>query len=418
MMAQQRLQVLSHHLFEALGRSSLLATTASVPPATVAAASAEGTGDNVSRLVFLSHPFAWELEWNALPDQRWGGFTMPELVAIERKVSSRWVAELEALDPRTTVVIINYTKDQVEVEHGSGPCTVLSRAARAHFGMRLLELYLTPPTNYIGRQLGETLAQRGLMFDPDRVETEAWGQSTEGCVQWFASHYACGLWLPRGFPIRYDLTVPDAPFCMLGRFVQRLSVPHTDISGYVFESAAVGRQPFVLLAPGVMRDQQRPRVVRLRAPTGSLAFTNKQGVPLSITSTQSDSWTASGEQMLEWEVVLPNHTMDSNQLEIDSATHPIPWHEVAFIWGLSDGLDVLGSVVVEALRRQPAEPVWGKFRSHDDEELTYLTLVRAAAPYPDALALAKSSLLRQFPLDAVERIVILCLGRAMQRTWQ
>ena len=53
------------------------------------------------------------------------------------------------------------------------------------------------------------------------VRAVAWGQSTEGCVQWFASHFAAGL--PRGFRLDYPRTFPDAPFAMVGRFVESLS---------------------------------------------------------------------------------------------------------------------------------------------------------------------------------------------------
>ena len=188
-----------------------------------------------------------------------------------------------------------------KVRQGSGPSTQLSRAAREHLGdRRVVELFLARPTNAAGREAAAMMAVRGLKYDPQTVATEAWGQSTEGCVQWFASHFAVGLELPRGFPLRYSLTFPDAPFCMAvggTDFVERIVVQDSDVSAYVFRTAA--GQPFALLVPGVMRDDQGARTIRLRAAVGAINFSNKVGQPLRVEAAETGEFTEAGEQLLD-----------------------------------------------------------------------------------------------------------------------
>ena len=251
-------------------------------------AGGEDDDSMVTELVFLSHPFAWELQGRNLgpdeleADNRWGGFSMAELIAMEQQVSSAWVPAVRALG-RGAALLINHMVSEDGVRRGHSPSSQLSRAARELLGdRRVVELYLAPPTNAVGREVASKLAARGLKYDPRTVTTQAWGQSTEGCVQWFASHFAVGLGLRHGFPLQYSLTFPDAPFMMRGEFRERLTVqqaPHRqgtgDVSAYTFLSAT--RQPFAMLLPGVMRDDQGPRTVRLRATAGAISFSNKRG---------------------------------------------------------------------------------------------------------------------------------------------
>eukprot|EP01051_Picozoa_sp_SAG22_P018244 SAG22_NODE_3018_length_2021_cov_1.543704_1_plen_425_part_10 len=308
----------------------------------------------VPELVFLSHPFAWELQAEELgKDHTWGGFTLAELIAMEQEVSARWIPAVRSLG-RGAALLINHMVPEEEVVHGSGPSSLLSRAARSHLGERqVVELYLAAPTNAAGAEAAEMLAARGVSFDPETVATEAWGQSTEGCVQWFASHFAVGLGLPRGFPLRYELTFPDAPFCMRGQFVERLplrssrsrsssSFSPTDVSAYLFRSAA--GQPFALVVPGVMRDDQGPRQVRLQAPVGAISFSNKLGDPLAVGRVarhgegEGGEWTAAGEQLCDWIFTLPNHTANR------AGDTEVPWDEVGFVWGRAGSTAAAGEL--------------------------------------------------------------------------
>ena len=320
---QQLEQRAPHVLICALGASSCAARgTAS----TTAGTSSGGEDDDslVTELTFLSHPFAWELQGQGLgpdelgADNRWGGFSLAELIAMEQQVSSKWVPAVRALG-RGPVLLINHMVPEDEVQRGHGPSSQLSRAAREHMGdCRVVELYLAPPTNAVGREVASMLAARGLKMDPRTVVTQAWGQSTEGCAQWFASHFAVGLGLHRGFPLQYSLTFPDAPFMMRGEFRERLAVQQApqgsdDVSAYLFLSAT--GQPFAMLLPGVMRDNQCPRTVRLRAAAGAVSFSNKRGEQLVVEAAGTDRWTEAGEQLLEWALMVG--------LEF----------EVGFVWG-------------------------------------------------------------------------------------
>ena len=80
-------------------------------------------------------------------------------------------------------------------------------------------------------------------------------------------------------------------------FVERIVVHDSDVSAYVFRTAA--GQPFALLIPGVMRDDQGARTIRLRAAVGAIIFSNKVGEPLRVEAAETGEFTEAGEQLLD-----------------------------------------------------------------------------------------------------------------------
>jgi hypothetical protein len=238
----------------------------------------------LERLVFLSHPYAWELQFARDPGRaqtyRWADFSAADLVAMERKVSTRWPQEVRKLGP-TDALIINYFGGRPpDAELEKGPIAPLLQAAREHLGNRYLLLFGTQSKNECGREIRRQLLEKGYTYDPATVAAESWGQSTEGCVVNFAAHFAAGMGLAKGFPMRYDLTFPDAPFAMTGDFLERIALGDSDVSLYLSKSRE-GRM-FAIFFPGVLRDGESNRYVEFAADPASVEFTNKKGEPATV----------------------------------------------------------------------------------------------------------------------------------------
>ena len=96
----------------------------------------------------------------------------------------------------------------------------------------------------------------------------------------YAAHLAAGMGLTRGFPMRYELTFPDAPFAMTGSYLERIALTNSDVCLYLSESKA-GR-PFAIFFPGFLRDGAAPRCVKFSAKPASVSFTNKKDEPVTV----------------------------------------------------------------------------------------------------------------------------------------
>ena len=251
----------------------------------VRAASGEDSSPRqLERLVFLSHPYAWELQFARHPESaetyRWANFSAADLVAMERRVSSRWPQEVGKLGSNDALLINYFGGRPADAELAKGPIAPLLQAARERLGDRYLLLFGTPSRNAWGRQIQRQLREKGYTYDPATVATESWGQSTEGCVVNFAAHFAAGMGLPNGFPMRYELTFPDAPFAMTGKFLERVALGDSDVLLYLSESKE-GR-PFAIFFPGVLRDGESSRYVEFAVDPASVEFTNKKGEPVTV----------------------------------------------------------------------------------------------------------------------------------------
>jgi hypothetical protein len=327
----------------------------------------------VDELVFLSHPFAWEEQAHDGGERAWGGFSAEQLVAMERQVSDRWAGAIRSLGP-TAALVINCMpsvkdEDLRQADQAAAAATVnASRAsarlvavARAHIGSHRLVVLsgssqiggpdgapsgVVLPTSAWGREIRRLLQSHGLQYDPATVRAEVWGQSSEGCVQWYAARFAAALTLPRGFSMRYDLTFPDAPFAMVGQHVETLlacscepkaaesNCSRRDVVAHTFRSKSEER-PFAVFIPGVVLDDEPVRTIVLRAAANAVAFTNKASAPAAVEATGTGIWTAEGMEVFDFTVRL---------VEI----------EVVYVWGRSGpgGYEALRDVVQHALDQQ------------------------------------------------------------------
>lgn len=244
----------------------------------------ESSPRQLERLIFLSHPYAWELQFARNPhgadDYRWGNFGAADLVAMERRVSSRWPRAVGKLGPKDALIVNYFGGRPPDAELEKGPIAPLVRVAREHLGDRYLLLFGTQSNNEGGREIQRQFREKGYTYDPATVSTESWGQSTEGCVANFAAHFAEGMGLAKGFPMRYELTFPDAPFAITGKFLERVALGDSDVSLYLSESKE-GR-PFAIFFPGVLRDGESNRYVEFAIDPSHVEFTNKKGEPVTV----------------------------------------------------------------------------------------------------------------------------------------
>jgi len=237
----------------------------------------------LTRLVFLSHPYAWASQFHGNPaaaaKPRYGGFTGAQLVAMEQQVSRRWPEEIRRLGPDDALVVNGFPWGGATVLADDGPGAPVLRAARERLGDRFL-LTCSEPGEAYGRQIVEQFSARGYALNPASLASEGWGQSFEGCLPRWAGGMAAGIGIPRGIPMRYELTFPDAPFAMTGRFLRRIAIGGTDVSLYLFV-AADGR-PFGIFFPGIVRDTEPTRFALCSVAPGRVEFTTKRGEPVEL----------------------------------------------------------------------------------------------------------------------------------------
>lgn len=237
----------------------------------------------LKRLVFVSHPYAWECQFvgrpEALAKPRWGGFTAAELVEMERRVSRRWPEEVCRLGPEDALVINGFNPSHAKMIKADGPLGTIWEAGRKHLGDRCLITAESPGEAY-GRKILEQFRARGYAFDPRTLAGEGWGQSFEGCLPRWAGGIAAAIGMPRGIPMRYEMTFPDAPFAMTGRLVERLAIGQTDV--YLYLLASKDGRPLGIFFPGVIHDAEPRRFARLSLGPGKVEFTTKRAEPYPI----------------------------------------------------------------------------------------------------------------------------------------
>ena len=237
----------------------------------------------LKRLVFVSHPYAWESQFVGRPDALakpcWGGFTAAELIEMERRVSRRWPEEVCRLGPEDALVINGFNPNHAKMIKADGPLGTIWEAGQKHLGDRCLITADSPGEAY-GRKILEQFRARGYAFDPRTLVGEGWGQSFEGCLPRWAGGIAAAIRMPRGIPMRYAMTFPDAPFAMTGRFVERLAIGETDV--YLYLLASKEGRALGIFFPGVIHDNEPRRFARLSLDLEQVEFSTKRAEPYQI----------------------------------------------------------------------------------------------------------------------------------------
>ena len=287
----------------------------------------------IKRLVYLSHPYAWEMSaYREDPTEKlnkpiYKGFTLQELIENERKVSSRWPSEIKKLGPEDALVM-NTQNLGAALESVNGVYGPVIRAAKGKLGGRFL-ITSEPDTEEHGRSIKAKLLDKGYYYDPKTLITEGWGQSFEGCLMRFGGRAAAGMGLPKGFPIRVEMAVPDAYFAMNAKFVETVAVGDTDVWLHIFEDGQ-GRC-FGIYQCGLIYDTQPKRHAIINTKAEKLEFTNVLGDERNVP-----------------------YTGEAYHFPLEYITS---YEDILYIWGKGMTIEEFKSALSKAQIDLPAKPI-------------------------------------------------------------
>jgi len=207
----------------------------------------------VERFVFLIHPLVWEsnavnpafaaqyqeyLDYEGAMKKRWWrgieemvgrphdalvvGSSAPPPELEEFAVSR--LGDRALLMTDAFVVKNGFAGDRLSGEGKIGlGCDVLAMFRKYGFSWKSDELGHPVVCRMWVDRIKALLAERGVEFDPDTVESQAWGESFEGCASNYARYLGPYLRLRRPVEVVFEMTVPD--FRVLFRAKYLGSVP-------------------------------------------------------------------------------------------------------------------------------------------------------------------------------------------------
>lgn len=218
---------------------------------------------HITKLHFLIHPFCYAIyedTGEVFPNDppffdngRFGRY-----VEYERGLRVRWYDAISGMGPEDALVILPIgsfrTQDDLErhARQSLGPrCIILptnpfqpakvSPSAEPEFRMGVADDLLTAfqsrghewklqdmkiAVDYRGQawQVLASCRDQGLCFDPATVNAEAWGESFDGCVTKWSNGLGTYLGLQKPVEKEFAMTIPDAPFLLTARSVERVRV--------------------------------------------------------------------------------------------------------------------------------------------------------------------------------------------------
>jgi len=208
----------------------------------------------IEKIHFLIHPLLYRAPYRAREgDDPQAGTRYQRYVDYEKKVSQRWFDAIANMGPTEALVVGagSCPKDlQDHVEKHLGPRGLvivedlinhpeqwnqLSPEAKAGLGQDFMAMYWRYGFAWTSDPLGQSVIARGwaervkqmfkernLTFDPKTVKAEGWGESFEGCVANYGRYLSTYLSLTNPIEDDFGMTVPDAPFLLTAKFVERV----------------------------------------------------------------------------------------------------------------------------------------------------------------------------------------------------
>lgn len=268
---RRRARILRQRHFPVWSGLSLLLglVTASSAPIKEARSSVEPVV--IKKIYFMIHPFCYRVPRPAgYPDTPEGRGRWDQYVAYEKETSQRWFQKIAAMGPKDALVVcaarVGCPKDLREfAEAHLGPRAVviedyldapgsdlreqLSPKAKMELGEELLAMfwrygsgwtaqssYLTVVARGWTARCQQIFQQRGLTFDPKTVRAEGWGESFEGCVANYCRYLGTYFELANSVEDDFGMTVPDAPFLLTAKFLERVPLAH-DVRLYLWAAA-------------------------------------------------------------------------------------------------------------------------------------------------------------------------------------
>jgi hypothetical protein len=212
------------------------------------------TPQTIDKIYFLIHPLVYEPEASdPVTATRFKPY-----IDYEKTISSRWFQAIAGMRNNEALVIgapgcPKYLEDFVKKHLGSRGLIIrddlvsrpelwkeLSPEAKEGLGHDLLAMFWRYGFAWTSDPLGQpviargwaervknTFRERGLMFDPNTVQAEGWGESFEGCVVNYGRYLGTYLGLSKPIEDNFQMTVPDAPFLLSARFLERFALNHS-----------------------------------------------------------------------------------------------------------------------------------------------------------------------------------------------
>ena len=87
----------------------------------------------------------------------------------------------------------------------------------------------------LAEEINTHMAVHDLEMDTDTVTSELWGESFEGCVPGYGGAFAEYLHLGKSTTMRFEITVLDSRFLYQARRIETVSIPDSDVEGWIFE---------------------------------------------------------------------------------------------------------------------------------------------------------------------------------------
>ena len=238
----------------------------------VQSASAEEPAEPVAiyRIAFLIHPFCYRVPrpegYDSSPETR---LRWDQYVSYENRIAERWLEGIADLGPHEVLVIcagrLGCPPDlRAYAQKHLGHRAVvieeyldqrwdfsidLSAQTKISIADELVAMYQRYGHDWSAQSLALPIAtrgwvehlhqefkQRGLTFDPATVRVDAWGESFEGCVASYARYLGPYLGLARPIENDFQMTVPDAPFLLSAKFIDKIPLKR-DVRLYFWELA-------------------------------------------------------------------------------------------------------------------------------------------------------------------------------------
>jgi len=221
------------------------------------------TPQQIDRIYFMVHPLIYESHAHE-----------PEFAAkyqcyidYEKKIKARWYEKMADMAPNEALVVFmgpQQLEDDVNSMLGRRGLVVrdvivqqpelwdelLGPEAKMGLGRDLLATYwrngfkwtsdVIDLQGVISRgwaeRIKKTYAERNLIFAPETVQTEGWGESFEGCVANYVRHLGTYLGLAKPIEVNFEMTVPDARFLLTAEFLERIPLEHS-VRLYLWKAA-------------------------------------------------------------------------------------------------------------------------------------------------------------------------------------
>ncbi|MDP6124896.1 MAG: hypothetical protein QGH20_03980, partial [Candidatus Latescibacteria bacterium] len=209
----------------------------------------------IDTIFFLIHPLCYE---SHAEDPEFSS-KYRHYIDYEKKIKERWLARIEEMASNEALVVgspgcsMELEEFVVQRLGHRGLVirdvithqpelwdTLLSDETKTALGKDLLSMYWKHEFQWKSDPLGQPIiargwaerikmefGERGLVYDPDTVRTEGWGESFEGCVANYTRFLGTYLGLANPIEDEFEMTVPGAKILLTARFVERISIDST-----------------------------------------------------------------------------------------------------------------------------------------------------------------------------------------------